>query len=76
MQPAAGTPIRVSCEPADNSRIVRDKIAAEIAHQYVLAYEPGQRPSDGALRPVIVRVPSRDRTEVRTRRGYYATRDR
>ena len=65
-----------SPKSADELGGIYDKIAAEIAHQYVLAYEPGTRASDGALRPVSVRVPSRPRAEVRTRRGYYATQNR
>jgi VWFA-related protein len=47
------------------------KIAAEIAHQYLLAYVPGNGPSDRTFRTVNVRVTSQVRAEVRTRRGYY-----
>lgn len=52
------------------------EIAAEIAHQYALAYTPEGRPSDGKFRQVIVRIVSRSNVKVRTRPGYYAVGDR
>lgn len=61
---------------AEELAAIYDRIAVEIAHQYLLAYVPANPPSDGSFRPVSVRLALQVSGEVRTRRGYYATRRR
>jgi Ca-activated chloride channel homolog len=49
---------------------IYEKVATEMAHQYVLAYVPPNAGSNVAFRSVSVRLASKVRAEVRTRRGY------
>jgi VWFA-related protein len=55
-----------------------NQIAVNIAHdirsQYTLAYTP-QLPDDGSYRQIKVTVDAPGHPVVRTRSGYYATRD-
>jgi Ca-activated chloride channel family protein len=50
-------------------------IAAEIQHQYTLAFEVDKSGWGTKFRNLLVRVISRPDAVVRTRRGYLATRD-
>jgi len=63
-----------SADRAEQLTGVYDAIAAEIAHQYVLAFVPARRPADAGFRQLNVRVAHVRAAEVRTRRGYYAGR--
>ncbi len=49
-------------------------IAAELGHQYTLAYRPLNRQHDGRWRAISVKV-SRDDVTLRTRKGYKAPRN-
>ncbi len=51
------------------------QIARDIRSQYTVAYTP-QIPDDGSYRQIKVTVDAAGRPIVRTRSGYYATRDR
>ncbi|MBI1875980.1 MAG: VWA domain-containing protein [Acidobacteria bacterium] len=51
------------------------EIAADIGHQYTLAYELDHRRRDATFRRLTVRVTTRPDARVRTRRGYFPTRD-
>jgi len=55
---------------ADELRDVYGSIAQELASQYSIGYEPGNRAADGRLRRVSVRVVSRPDLRTRTRLGY------
>lgn len=50
------------------------QIAADLAHQYVLSYYPGDERRDGRFHSIELRVKSRKDVRVRARRGYYALR--
>lgn len=51
------------------------QIAADLAHQYVLSYYPGDERRDGQFHNIDLRVKARKDVRVRARRGYYAQRD-
>lgn len=48
------------------------QIAADLAHQYVLSYYPGDERRDGRFHSIDLRVKSRKDVRVRARRGYYS----
>ena len=48
------------------------QIAADLAHQYVLSYYPGDERRDGRFHNIDLRVKSRKDVRVRARRGYYS----
>ena len=48
------------------------QIAADLAHQYVLSYYPGEERRDGRFHYIDLRVKSRKDLRVRARRGYYS----
>ncbi len=48
------------------------QIAADLAQQYVLSYYPTNEKRDGRYHAVNLRVKTRERLRVRTRKGYYA----
>ena len=50
------------------------QIAADLAHQYVLSYYPGDERRDGRFHNIDLRVKSRKDVRIRARRGYYAPR--
>ena len=50
------------------------QIAADLAHQYVLSYYPGDEHRDGQFHNIDLRVKSRKDVHIRARRGYYAPR--
>lgn len=58
--------------PRDERELARvyGDIAAELAHQYAMAYEPPVTTRPAGLRRVEVRVPSRSDVRLRTRTGY------
>jgi len=49
------------------------QVAHEIRNQYVIAYSPSNQELDGTFRRIRVEVDGRQRAQVRTRTGYYAT---
>jgi VWFA-related protein len=51
------------------------QVARDIRNQYILAYSPLNQALDGGYRQVKVTVSGGGRTSVRTRTGYYATKD-
>jgi len=57
-----------------------DGIAKEVAHeirnQYILGYNPSNQALDGTFRRIRVTVTAPGNPIVRTRSGYYASRDR
>jgi Ca-activated chloride channel homolog len=48
------------------------QIAADLAHQYVLSYYPGDERHDGRFHVIDLRVRSRKDVRVRARKGYYS----
>lgn len=48
------------------------QIAADLAHQYVLSYYPGEERRDGRFHVIDLRVRSRKDVRVRARKGYYS----
>jgi VWFA-related protein len=50
------------------------QIAADLAHQYVLSYYPGDERRDGQLHVIELRIRSRKDVRVRARKGYYSPR--
>jgi len=50
------------------------QIAADLAHQYVLSYYPGDERRDGRFHTIDLRIRARKDVRVRARRGYYAPR--
>jgi Ca-activated chloride channel family protein len=50
---------------------VYQRIADELANQYVLAYTPTDKKHDGTWRNVVVKV-DRAETDARTKSGYFA----
>jgi Ca-activated chloride channel homolog len=48
------------------------EIAADLAHQYVLSYYPGDERRDGRFHTIDLRVRSRKDVRIRARRGYYS----
>ena len=50
------------------------QIAADLAHQYVLSYYPGDERHDGRFHNIDLRVKSRKDVRIRARRGYYSPR--
>lgn len=48
------------------------QIAADLAHQYVLSYYPGDERRDGRFHVIDLRIRARKDVRVRARRGYYA----
>ena len=51
------------------------KVAHEIRNQYILAYSPAEQTLDGSYRRIQVLAKGPNRPLVRTRSGYYATKD-
>jgi Ca-activated chloride channel homolog len=51
------------------------QVAHDIRNQYILAYSPSNQSLDGTYRQIKVMVNSGNRPNVRTRTGYYATRE-
>jgi Ca-activated chloride channel family protein len=51
------------------------QIAADLAHQYVLSYYPGDERRDGRFHNIDLRVKSRKDVRVRARRGYYSPKN-
>lgn len=49
-----------------------EQIAADLAHQYVLSYYPGEEPRDGRFHTIDLRLRARKDVRVRARRGYYS----
>jgi VWFA-related protein len=49
-----------------------EQIAADLAHQYVLSYYPGEERRDGRFHVIDLRVRSRKDVRVRARKGYYS----
>lgn len=49
-----------------------EQIAADLAHQYVLSYYPGDERRDGRFHTIDLRLKSRKDVRVRARRGYYS----
>lgn len=50
------------------------QIAADLAHQYVLSYYPGDERRDGQFHNIDLRLKARKDVRVRARRGYYSPR--
>ena len=50
------------------------QIAADLAHQYVLSYYPGDERRDGRFHNIDLRVKARKDVRIRARRGYYSPR--
>jgi VWFA-related protein len=50
------------------------QIAADLAHQYVLSYYPGDERRDGSFHNIDLRVKARKDVRIRARRGYYSPR--
>ena len=50
------------------------QIAADLGHQYVLSYYPGDERRDGRFHVIDLRVRSRKDVRVRARKGYYSPR--
>lgn len=48
------------------------QIAADLAHQYVLSYYPGDERRDGRFHNIDLKVRSRKDVRIRARRGYYS----
>ena len=48
------------------------QIAADLAHQYVLSYYPGDERRDGRFHVIDLRVRTRKDVRVRARKGYYS----
>jgi VWFA-related protein len=48
------------------------QIAADLAHQYVLSYYPGDEPRDGRFHNIDLRLKARKDVRVRARKGYYS----
>lgn len=48
------------------------QIAADLAHQYVLSYYPGEERRDGRFHTIDLRVKPRKDVRVRARKGYYS----
>jgi Ca-activated chloride channel family protein len=48
------------------------QIAADLAHQYVLSYYPGNERRDGSFHVIDLRLKSRKDVRVRARKGYYS----
>ncbi len=48
------------------------QIAADLAHQYVLSYYPGEEQRDGRFHTIDLKVRSRKDVRIRARRGYYS----
>ena len=49
-----------------------EQIAADLAHQYVLSYYPGDEHRDGRFHVINLRLRSRKDVRVRARKGYYS----
>jgi Ca-activated chloride channel family protein len=49
-----------------------EQIAADLAHQYVLSYYPGDEHRDGRFHVIDLRLRSRKDVRVRARKGYYS----
>lgn len=48
------------------------QISADLAHQYVLSYYPGDERRDGRFHSIDLRIKSRRDVRVRARKGYYS----
>jgi VWFA-related protein len=62
-------------EEAEKVEELAIQVAHEIRNQYVLAYSPTIQALDGSYRRIQVAAKGPNRPVVRTRSGYYATRD-
>ncbi len=54
---------------------IAQKVAHEIRNQYVIAYSPANQTLDGSFRQIKVTATGPNRPTVRTRSGYYATKE-
>jgi VWFA-related protein len=54
---------------------IAQKVAHEIRNQYVIGYSPSNPALDGSFRQIKVTATGPNRPTVRTRSGYYATRE-
>jgi len=63
--------------PKDVSEVdqIAPRIAHEIRNQYIVAYSPSNQEVDGSFRQIRLLVNSPNVTSVRTRSGYYASKD-
>lgn len=52
-----------------------ESVAHEIRNQYIIAYSPSETALDGSFRRIQVQAKGPGRPTVRTRSGYYATKD-
>src|SRR5689334_4580866 len=53
-----------------------DQIAADLSQQYVLSYYPSADTRDGRVHLLDLRIKTRDDVRVRSRKGYYAPKQR
>ena len=58
----------------DELKAAFQQIAADLAHQYVLSYYPGDERRDGRFHNIDLKVRSRKDVRIRARRGYYSPR--
>jgi Ca-activated chloride channel family protein len=58
----------------DELKAAFQQIAADLAHQYVLSYYPGNERRDGRFHNIDLKVRSRKDVRIRARRGYYSPR--
>lgn len=65
----------LSYYPEDMAEVeqIAVKVAHEIRNQYVIAYSPSNPEMDGSYRRIRVEVKAKNKPQVRTRSGYYAT---
>ncbi|HEV2828112.1 MAG TPA: VWA domain-containing protein [Pyrinomonadaceae bacterium] len=56
----------------DELKAAFQQIAADLAHQYVLSYYPGNERRDGRFHNIDLKVRSRKDVRIRARRGYYS----
>lgn len=56
----------------DELKAAFQQIAADLAHQYVLSYYPGDERRDGRFHNIDLKVRSRKDVRIRARRGYYS----
>jgi Ca-activated chloride channel family protein len=56
----------------DELKAAFQQIAADLAHQYVLSYYPGNERRDGRFHAIDLKVRTRKDVRIRARRGYYS----
>lgn len=56
----------------DELRAAFLQIAADMAHQYILSYYPGDERRDGRFHTIDLKVRARKDVRIRSRRGYYS----